>query len=103
MKTPLTPLERVFAVLQLDPNILSELAKSAQQLIDNLHENLIPFYERLAKGMAEYERVESEAFEVLKSGGLLGMGHQLTGPPERTILAIPKTKRARAASCAIRG
>jgi len=90
-------------VLQLDPNILSELAKSAQQLIDNLHENLIPFYERLAKGMAEYERVESEAFEVLKSGGWLGMERHLTGPQVRTILAIAKTNGASAASEAIRG
>src|SRR5260370_36460794 len=103
MKTPLTPLERVFAVLQLDPNILSELAKSAQQLIDNLHENLIPFYERLAKGMAEYERVESEAFEVLKSGGWVGIESHPPCTQARPKICIANDNRARAESVGVHG
>jgi hypothetical protein len=102
MTTPLTPLDKVFAVLQLVSNIPSELQKSAEQWIDEMQKNLTAFSEQFAKGMAEYDKVEVEAFEVLKRGGWLGMERHLTGPQVRTILAIAKTSGESAAYEAIR-
>jgi hypothetical protein len=102
MNMPLTVLDEVLAVLHLLSNIPSELQKSAETWIEETQKNLTSLSEQFAKGMAEYDRVEAEAFEVLKRGGWLGMERHLTGPQVRTILAIANTKGESAAYDAIR-
>jgi len=47
---------------------------------------------QVEKGWAEYEIVEKEAFEILNRGGWLGMERHLTGPQERLIHQIAKSK-----------
>ncbi len=57
--------------------------------------------QQIAEGMAEYEKVETEAFSVLTRGGWLGMERHLTGPQVRTILEIAHAKGDDAANHAI--
>jgi len=42
----------------------------------------------MAKGMAEYEKAETEAFDILKRGGWLSMERYFTGPQVRSFLEI---------------
>src|SRR5258708_26696590 len=102
MNAPLTPFEQVFAVLHFLSNLPDALQKSTQQWMDETQKNLAALSEQIAEGMAEYEKVETEAFAVLTRGGWLGMERHLTGPQVRTILQISKTAGETAAHNAIR-
>jgi hypothetical protein len=102
MTTPPTTFETVFGFLQLLADLPGSLHKSAQEFMIEVQKNLAAMSEQMAKGMAEYERVETEAFELLKRGGWLGMERHLTGPQVRTILQMSKTAGETAAHNAIR-
>lgn len=102
MSTPPTPFETVFAFLQLLSDLPGSLHKSAQEFMTEVQKNLTAMSEQMAKGMAEYERVEAEAFELLKRGGWLGMERHLTGPQVRSILEISKRSGEDVAHNAIR-
>lgn len=92
----------MYGVLQLFTNVAGDIQRSTQQWMDQLQQNLVELSERFAKGMAEYEKVETEAFTVLKRGGWLGMERHFTGPQVRSVLEISKTKGEAAANDAIR-
>jgi hypothetical protein len=83
MSTPPTTFETVFGFLQLLSDLPGSLHKSAQEFMTEVQKNLAVMSEQMAKGMAEYERMEAEAFELLKRGGWLGMERHLTGPQVR--------------------
>ena len=86
MNAPFTPFEQVFAVLSYLANLPDALNKSTQEWMEETRKNLAALEKQIAEGMAEYERVETEAFAVLTRGGWLGMERHLTGPQVRTIL-----------------
>jgi hypothetical protein len=98
----LTPFEQVFAVLSYLANLPDALQKSTQEWMEETRRNLAALEKQIAEGMAEYEKVETEAFAVLTRGGWLGMERHLTGPQVRTILEIAQTKDDEAANNAIR-
>src|SRR5258708_28616407 len=102
MNAPLTPFEQVFAVLHFLSNLPDALQKSTQQWMDETQKNLAALSEQIAEGMAEYEKVETEAFAVLTRGGWLGMERHLSGPQVRTVLQIAKASGDDAANKAIR-
>jgi hypothetical protein len=102
MNTPPTTFEAVFGILQLLSDLPGSLHQSAEEFMAEVQRNLAAISEQMAKGMAEYDRVEAEAFEVLKRGGWLGMERHLTGPQVRTILQVSKTSGEGAAHDAIR-
>ena len=102
MSIPPTPFDAMYGVLQLFTNVAGDIQRSTQQWMDQLQQNLVELSERFAKGMAEYEKVETEAFTVLKRGGWLGMERHFTGPQVRSVLEISKTKGEAAANDAIR-
>lgn len=91
MNAPFTPFEQVFAVLHFLTNLPDALQKSTQEWMDETQKNLAALSEQIAEGMAEYEKVETEAFRVLTRGGWLGMERHLTGPQVRTIFQIAQT------------
>lgn len=101
MSKPATPFDVITGVLNLFTNASAEIQRSTEQWMDQVQKNLAAFSEQVAKGMAEYEKVETEAFEVLKRGGWLGMERHFSGPQVRTVLEISKTKGEAAANDAI--
>src|SRR5271170_2294816 len=101
MNAPFTPFEQVFGVLSYLANLPDALQKSTQEWMEETRKNLVSLSEQIAEGMAEYEKVETEAFAVLTRGGWLGMERHLTGPQVRTILEIAQTKGDDAANRAI--
>jgi hypothetical protein len=101
MNAPFTPFEQVFAVLSYLANLPDALKKSTQEWMEETRKNLAALEKQIAEGMAEYERVETEAFAVLTRGGWLGMERHLTGPQVRTILQIAQASGDDAANRAI--
>jgi hypothetical protein len=101
MKAPLTPFEQVFTVLHFLTNLPDALHKSTEEWMEETRKNLAAFEKQIAEGMAEYEKIETEAFAVLTRGGWLGMERHLTGPQVRTILEIAQAKGDDAANRAI--
>lgn len=97
-----TPSTTVFDFLHILQNFPDSLQKSAEEFIAELSRNFTAMAEQVAKGMAEYEKMEAEAFELLKRGGWLGMERHLTGPQVRSILEISKTHGEQKAHDAIR-
>jgi hypothetical protein len=102
MNPPLRPFEQVFAVLHFLSNLPDALQKSTQEWMDETQKNLAALSDQIAEGMAEYEKVETEAFAVLARGGWLGMERHLTGPLVRTVLEIAQASGDDAANNAIR-
>jgi len=102
MSTPLTPFEQVVAFLQLISDARSTLRKSAQEWLDDFQKNMLALTAELQKQIAEHERLEEEAFELLKRGGWLGMERHLTGPQVRSVLLISKRNGEAAAHDALR-
>jgi hypothetical protein len=101
MNAPFTPFEQVFGVLSYLANLPDALQKSTQEWMEETRKNLAALEKQIADGMAEYERVETEAFAVLTRGGWLGMERHLTGPQVRTILDIAQRSGDDAANRAI--
>jgi hypothetical protein len=101
MNAPFTPFEQVFAVLSYLANLPDALNKSTQEWMEETRKNLAALEKQIAEGMAEYERVETEAFAVQTRGGWLGMERHLTGPQVRTILQIAQASGDDAANRAI--
>ena len=101
MNAPFTPFEQVFAVLSYLANLPDALNKSTQEWMEETRKNLAALEKQIAEEMAEYERVETEAFAVLTRGGWLGMERHLTGPQVRTILQIAQASGDDAANRAI--
>jgi hypothetical protein len=102
MNAPFTPFEQVFGVLHALANLPDALRKSTEEWMEETRKNLAALSKQMAEGMAEYERVETEAFAVLTRGGWLGMERHLTGPQVRTVLDIAKASGDDAANNAIR-
>ncbi len=101
MNAPFTPFVQVFGVLSYLANLPDALQKSTQEWMEETRKNLAALEKQIAEGMAEYERVETEAFAVLTRGGWLGMERHLTGPQVRTILEIAQRSGDDAANRAI--
>ncbi len=97
-----TPLDDIFGFVQLISGDAAGMRKAAEQWMNDLQKNMAALVEQLAKANAEYEKVETEAFEVLRRGGWLGMERHLTGPQVRTILSIAKTRGETVASNALK-
>jgi hypothetical protein len=102
MSTPLTPFEQVVAFLELISDTGSSFRKSAEEWISEFHKNMVAFTEELQKEIAEHEKLEAEAFEVLKNGGWLGMERHLTGPQVRSVHLIAQRNGESAAHDALR-
>jgi hypothetical protein len=74
MTTPPTVFESVFAFLKTLSDLPGSIQKSAQDLMLEVQQDLAAISDQLATGMAEYERVEAEAFELLKEGWMVRNG-----------------------------
>jgi hypothetical protein len=101
MNPPPTAFEQVFAVLRFLTNLPDALQKSTKEWMDETQKILAALDKQIAEGMAEYERVEKEAFAVLTRGGWLGIERHMTGPQVRTILEIAQRSGDDAANRAI--
>jgi hypothetical protein len=103
MNAPLTPFENVFAILHALTNLPDALRKTTEEWMEETRKTLAAWEKQFAEGMLEYDRVETEAFQVLTRGGWLGMERHLTGPQVRSILEIAQRSGDDAANRAIAG
>jgi len=101
MSTPITPLAVVLALLDHVRNAGLNAQRSAEQMLEEVRRNITSLNEQILKANADYEKVETEAFELLKRGGWLGMERHLTGPQVRSVLQIANTSGESAAHDAL--
>ncbi|MGB6401470.1 MAG: hypothetical protein WBF26_01390, partial [Candidatus Sulfotelmatobacter sp.] len=79
MNDPPTTLDVITGVIGHFQNIATNIQQSTQDWLDQVKKDLDEFGKAVAKGMAEYEKAEAEAFDILKRGGWLGMERHFTG------------------------
>jgi len=96
-----TTLDVITGVISHFQNIATNIQQSTQDWLDQVKKDLDEFGKAVAKGMAEYEKAEAEAFDILKRGGWLGMERHFTGPQVRSCLEISDIKGEAAANDAI--
>jgi hypothetical protein len=101
MNDTLTTLDVITGVISHFQNIATNIQQSTQDWLDQVQKDLDEFGKAVAKGMAEYEKAEAEAFDILKRGGWLGMERHFTGPQVRNFLEISNIKGEAAANNAI--
>ena len=80
--------DQIAAFINAFARFQDDLRQTMQQSVAQLQESVDQMARQFAAGMAEYERVEGEAFKVLSQGGWLGMERHLTGPQVRIALKI---------------
>jgi hypothetical protein len=93
----------VTGVISQLQNVSANINQSTEDWLVQVQKNLDEFGKAMAKGMAEYEKAETEAFDILKRGGWLGMERHLTGPQVRSFLEISRASGEPAANSAIIG